>query len=140
MENDLFFSEKIQLRKKGENRYGKGSFRITDQNVYLNYKKALSQPQNFVIPREQIESADILKSGPDAVGYGPGWGANYRMWWYILNIKLRDGNDFQMYIGQPWQMPPKIYLKMSENLKAIMQILNPQGPPKQFPWDLEKDY
>ena len=137
MENQLFFTEKVQLRIKGENRYGKGAIRITDQNIYLDYKKVLGQMQNYVIPRENIETADILKSGPDATGYGPGWGANYKLWWYILDIKLKDGNAFQMYIGQPWNYPQKLNLQVTSDLKAIMQILNPQGSPEKFPWELE---
>jgi len=137
MENELFFGARLQFRKKGEKSYGKGTLRITDQNVYINYKKTLGKQENYVIPKPKIETAELSRSGPDASITGPAFGANYRLWWYILDIKLKDGKDFQMYIGQPWTMKQEYYEQVYKNIKTIMQLLNPIGPPQKFPWDLD---
>ena len=135
MENDLFLSEKEQIRKAGEKRYGKGSFRITDQNIYIDYKKVLGKTENIVIPRENILDIEIKKSGSDASGFGPGFGADYKLYWYILDIKLKDGNGFQIYLGQPSNLPKEYVEKMTVNLRAIMELLNPENTPEKFPWE-----
>jgi hypothetical protein len=53
MEKEIF-STNVSIRRIGERRYGKGTIRITDKNVYINFKKFLSKPQAFTFPRDQV--------------------------------------------------------------------------------------
>ena len=39
IEKELYFSPKEKIRKTGEKRYGKGTFKITNQYLYLDYKR-----------------------------------------------------------------------------------------------------
>jgi len=135
MENDLFISDNVQIRKKGENRYGKGKIRITDENIYLDFKKILTDPENYTIPRDKIEKTEVTKSGPNAEIIGPGYGAGYKTWWYILDIKVKEGDAFQMYIGQPWAMSKQMLDQITSDVKTITQILNPPGSNIQIPWE-----
>jgi len=44
MEKEIY-SAKVQIRKIGEIRYGKGEIKITDKSVYISYKNSSANPK-----------------------------------------------------------------------------------------------
>ena len=133
--NELFFSPKESIRKTGEKRYGKGTLKITDQNLYLEYKRALGQPEHYVISKDKIEKVMLIKENPPVEVVGPGYGFGSDQWWYVLDIRLKEGNGFQMMVGQPWRAMKKIADKMVQKYDRVMELLNPPGVLPENPWD-----
>ena len=135
-ENELFFSEKEKIRKRGEKRYGKGSIRITDQNIYFEYKRKRKIEQHKVAIKDIEKALPIMEHFMHMPIATPGY-ANVPQDWHVLDIKLRDGSGFQVYIGTP------TYGKDALNVPKfdkIMELLNPPGTIPEDPWQLDKVY
>ena len=135
-EVELFFSEKEKIRKTGEKRYGKGTFRITNKYLYLDYRRK-RQNENHKIPIKNIVKAlpflDHFMHMPIATPST----ANMPQDWHVLDIKLTDGSGFQIYIGTPtWGGGIGLIPKFDK----VMELLNPPGSIPEDPWQLDKIY
>ena len=134
-QSELFFSPKEQIRKKGEKRYGKGSLKITKQNLEIDYKKVLGQAEHYVISRDKIEKAILVQEKPPVEFYGVG-ASLANMPWYILDIRLKDENGFQIYVGQPGAAIKKVRDRIVQKYDKIMMLLNPPGTLPEKPWEV----
>ena len=121
------FESREQIRKIGETRYGKGIFRITDSFVYLNYKKILGKQEEFTIPLEQIEKVEFTKDGLPIEFVGPGYAIGSDQSWLILDIKLKNQQGFNIFVGDLARMPRKKSEQIFEKYKKIIEILNPSN-------------
>ena len=121
---EKLFESTEQIRKIGETRYGKGILRITDSAVYLYYKKVFGKPEEFTIPLEQIEKVEFTKDGLPIQIVGPGYSSWSDQSWLILDIKLRDQQGFNIFVGDLSRMPRKKAEERYEKYKKILEILN----------------
>jgi len=119
---DLFESIE-QIRKMGETRYGKGTLKITDSEVLLSYKKMFGKPEEFVIPRVQIEKVEFTNHGLPIQIIGPGF-SPYDQTWLVLDVKLKDGDGFNIFVGELARMPRKKAEEQYNKYKKIVEILN----------------
>lgn len=120
MEKEVFSTE-VQVRRIGERRYGKGTLKITDKNLHLNYKKFLSKRQIVTIPRNQIAKTEFRNvEGPFEI-IGP---APQNKWsWVIFTIKLKDGTGFEFYVGELSMMKPEARKKVIAKYEKIQKLL-----------------
>jgi len=115
------FSAKVQVRRLGEVRYGKGTLTITDSNLCLNYKKFLGKRQVVTVPREQIAKTEFKNvEGPfEVIGIAP-----QKKWnWVTFVITLKDGTGFEFYIGELSLMKPKHREKTIVTYEKIQKLL-----------------
>ena len=100
MEKEVFSTE-VQVRRIGERRYGKGTLKITDKNLHLNYKKFLSKRQIITIPRNQIAKTEFRNvEGPfEIIGPAP---QNKWSWviFTIISLIIRQLVSLRAYEGQ----------------------------------------
>ena len=119
------FESKEQIRKIGETRYGKGIFRITNSFLYLNYKKILGKQEEFTIPLDQIEKVEFTKDGLPIELVGPTYAIGSDQSWLILNIKIKNQQGFNIFVGDLARMPRKKSEEIFSKYKKIIEILNP---------------
>jgi hypothetical protein len=117
------FSAKVQIRKDGERRYGKGTIRITSENIYINFKKFLGKPQTFTIPRSQVAEVEFkIRDLPIKV-VGPGFPFGSEQTWVTMDIKLEGDGGFNIYVGELWRMSEDAKEKCLEKYRKIQTIL-----------------
>lgn len=119
------FESKEQIRKMGETRYGKGILRITDSELYLNYKKVLGKPEEFIISRNQIEKVEFTKDGLPIQIVGPGFSPWTDQSWLIIDVKLKDNTGFNIFVGDLSRMPRKKAEEIYQKYDKMVRILNP---------------
>lgn len=122
MEKEIFSTE-VQIRKIGERRYGKGKIKITDKNIYINFKKLLSRPQTLTIPREKIEKVEFKTNELPIKIVGPGYPFGSEQTWVTMDIVLKDGGGFTIYVGELWRMSKETREKYLEKYMKIKEIL-----------------
>ena len=122
MEKEIY-SAKVQIRRIGERRYGKGEIRITDKNVYISYKKFLSKPQKFVIPRDEIAKVEFKVKELPIKFIGPGYSFGDEQTWVVMDIVLKSGGGFTIYVGEVWRIREEDREKFLEKYKRIKEIL-----------------
>ena len=122
MEKEIFSSSE-QIRRVGEKRYGKGTIKITEKNIYINFKKTLGKPQVFTIPRDQVDKVEFMKRGLPVKIVGPGFPIGSEQTWYTMDIKFKDGDGFNIYIGELWRMTKDYQDKHLEKYRKIQEIL-----------------
>jgi hypothetical protein len=119
MEQEIF-SAKVQVRKSGEIRYGKGTIKITDRNVYLDYKKFLSKRQTITIPRNHIAKVEFKDVEAPFEMIAP---IRQKFSWVIFVITLKDGTGFEFFVGEVARMKPKDREKYVGKYEKILKIL-----------------
>ena len=135
-EAELFFSEKEKIRKTGEKRYGKGSIKITNKYLYLDYKRKRQIEQHRIPLSSIIEALPFLDHYIHMPIATPST-ANMPQDWHVLDIKLNDGTGFQVYIGTPtWGGG----IGLIQKFDKVMKLLNPPGVIPKDPWQLDKVY
>ena len=122
MEKEIF-SANLQIRKIGEKRYGKGTIKITDKNVYINFKKFLGNPQTFTIPRDQVAKVEFKTNELPIKIVGPQYPFGSEQTWITMDIVLKDGSGFTIYVGELWRMSKDAQEKYLEKYKKIQEIL-----------------
>ena len=122
---EKIFESNEQIRKKGETRYGKGTLTITDSNIYLNYKKLLGKTEEFTIPRKEIEKVEFTKDGLPIVIVGPGYSPYSDQSWLVMDIILKNGDGFNIFVGDLKRMPRKKAEERFGKYKKILEIMNP---------------
>lgn len=122
MEKEIFSSNE-QIRRVGEKRYGKGTIKITEKNIYINFKKTLGKPQAFSIARDQVDKVEFMKRGLPVKIVGPGFPIGSEQTWYTIDIKLKDGDGFNIYVGELWRMAKDYQDKHLEKYRKIQEIL-----------------
>lgn len=122
MEKEIFSGE-FQIRKLGEKRYGKGRIRVTDENVYISYKKLFSKLQEFVIPRKEVEKVEFKTKGLPIKIVGPGFPFGSEQTWVTMDIILKNGKGFTIYVGELWRMSEEARKKHIEKFMKLKEIL-----------------
>lgn len=122
MEKEIL-STNLQIRKIGEKRYGKGEIKITDKNVYISFKKFLSKPQAFTISREEIEKVEFKENEMPIKIVGPGYPFGSEQTWITMDIILKNGEGFTVYVGELWRMSKEAREKYLEKFMRIKEIL-----------------
>lgn len=117
------FSAKVQIRKIGERRYGKGMLKITDKNIRVSFKKFLGKPQEFTIPISQVVDVEFKVRDLPIKVVGPGFPFGSEQTWVTLDIKLKDGSGFNIYVGELWRMGKDAQEKHLEKYRQIQKIL-----------------
>ena len=134
-ETELFFSKKESIRKTGEKRYGKGTVKITDKALYLDYKKLGGKPEQYVISVNEIIEAFPRMQSTNLPVEPIGLGSQD---WIILDIKTNDGSGFQLMIGQPFLAVKKVRNKMYQKYNKIIELLNTEEGLSRIPWKFEQ--
>ncbi len=117
MEAEIFSTD-VQIRKSGERRYGKEKIKITDKSVYLSFKKFLGKPQAFTIARKDITKVEFRNRGLPFEIVGPGYPIGSDQSWVTLDIILKDGSGFTIYVGEARFLETRI-----EKFRKIYDIL-----------------
>jgi len=118
---DSDFSAEVQIRKFGEKRYGKGEIRIADGAVTMAYKKLLGKRQEASFRLSDVEMVEFQSKGLPFELVGPG--APILQDWITLEIALRDGRGFTIYVGQPHAMNPDKQWNYMEKFYKIHGLL-----------------
>ena len=119
---DSDFSAEVQIRKFGEKRYGKGEICIADGTVTLAYKKLLGKKQEASFSVDDVEMVEFQSRGLPFELVGPG--APIHQDWITLEIALRDGKGFTVYVGQPHAMNPEKQWRYMEKFYTIHGLLD----------------
>ena len=119
METEILSTD-VQVRKSGERRYGKGKIKITDKSVYLSFKKFLGKPQEFVIARKDIAKVEFRSRGLPVEIVGPGYPIGSNQSWVTLEIILKDGSGFTIYVSEARFIKARIekFRKIYDALKS----------------------
>lgn len=117
------FSAKVQIRRNGERRYGKGILKIMDKNIHINFKKFLSKPQEFTIPRSQIVEVEFKVRDLPIKLVGPGFPFGSEQTWVTMDITSKDGIGFNIYVGELWRMSKDAQERHLEKYRKIQSIL-----------------
>lgn len=118
------FSAKVQIRKNGERRYGKGTIKITDRDIHVNFKKFLGKPQSFTIPRSQVTEVEFKVRDLPIKLVGPAFPFGSEQTWVTMDIRLKDGSGFNIYVGELWRMnedSQEEHLKKYRNIQRILE-------------------
>jgi hypothetical protein len=117
------FSAKVQIRKDGERRYGKGTIKITSENIYINFKKFLGKPQTFAVPRSQVAEVEFKVRDLPIKVVGPGFPFGSEQTWVTMDIKLEGDGGFNIYVGELWRMSEDAKEKCLEKYRKIQTVL-----------------
>lgn len=123
IDEEEIFSTEVQIRKIGERSYGKGTLKITDKNIHVNFKKFLGKPQEFTIPKSQVSDVEFKVRDLPIKVVGPGFPFGSEQTWVTMDIKLKDGSGFTIYVGELWRMSKDAQEKHLERYRAIQRIL-----------------
>ena len=127
LEREVFSANDVQIRKADETRYGKGEMRITEGYVYLRYKKFLGKEQSIRINCEDIAKVEFRDRGLPIEIIGPGF-SQAQQSWVTLEIILKDGGGYTLYVGQPPLVKPDKIEEFMGKFHTIHRILT-QGTP-----------
>lgn len=117
------FLAKARIRKIGERRYGKGTIKITDKNIHVNFNKFLGRPQSFIIPRSQVAEVEFKVRELPIKPVGSGFPFGNEQTWVTMDVKLKDDGGFNIYVGELWRMSEGSREKYLEKYRKIQRIL-----------------
>jgi hypothetical protein len=116
------YKAEVQIRKAGETRYGKGKIEITEDRVRLRYKKFMSKKQEVTLSRSDIEKAEFQNRELPIEIVGPGF--FWDQGWITLELVMRDGEGYTLYVGQPGNLPAGKVGPYMEKFMTIYLMLN----------------
>jgi len=116
------YKAEVQIRKAGETRYGKGEIEITEDLVRLRYKKFMSKKQEVTLSRSDIEKAEFQNRELPIEIVGPGF--FWDQGWITLELVMRDGEGYTLYVGQPGNLPAGKVGPYMEKFMTIYLMLN----------------
>ncbi|TRO46395.1 hypothetical protein E2P65_05820 [Candidatus Bathyarchaeota archaeon] len=128
--SDPDFQVEAQIRKFGERRYGKGEIRVDDDVVTLAYKKLLGKKVEASFRVSEVEMVEFRSKGLPFEIVGPG--APIYQDWITLEIALRGGGGFTIYVGQPAAMNPEKQWVYMEKFYTLYEILDSDPSPHAF--------
>jgi len=99
------YNAEVQIRQAGETRYGKGEIEITRTHVRLSWKKFMGKKQEALFPRSDIARVEFRDRELPIEIVGPGFTWDHG--WITLEIALRGGSEYTIYVGQLGILPPK---------------------------------
>lgn len=120
------YKAEVQIRKAGETRYGKGEIEITEDLVRLRYKKFMSKKQEVTLSRSDIEKAEFQNRELPIEIVGPGF--FWDQGWITLELVMRDGEGYTLYVGQPGNLPAGKVGPYLEKFMTIYLMLNGDRP------------
>lgn len=116
------YKAEVQIRKARETRYGKGEIEITEDLVRLRYKKFMSKKQEVTLSRSDIEKAEFQNMELPIEIVGPGF--FWDQGWITLELVMRDGGGYTLYVGQPGNLPAGKVGPYMEKFMTIYLMLN----------------
>lgn len=123
---DEYIAE-VQIRQAGETRYGKGEIEITRTLVRLAWKKFMGKRQEASFPRSDIAGVEFRDRELPFEIVGPGF--NWDQGWITLELSLRDGGGYTIYVGQLGILPPKKLVGFFDRFLTIYLMLSSDREP-----------